>query len=142
MLAWLRERRALIMAKPLQYLTAPGRIGALTLKNRMVVTAMGANLAEADASCGERIIAYHERQARGGAGLIITGVSSVDWPNGAPIPAPIGLSDDRFLPGLERLAEAVHRHGAKIAAQWHHGLGLAVAGLFRGAAGVIALDEE
>ena len=105
----------------LKHLLQPGRIGPLELKNRMVVSAMGVNLGEEDASCGDRIIAYHERQAKGGVGLIITGVSSVDWPNGAPIPGPIGLSDDRFLPGLERLANAVHKQGAKIALQLHHG---------------------
>ena len=93
----------------------------MTLKNRMVVTAMGVNLGEADASCGDRIVAYHERQAKGGAALIITGVASVAWPNGAPIPGPIGLSDDRFLPGLTRLTEAAHAHDAKIAVQLHHG---------------------
>jgi len=82
---------------------------------------MGVNLGEEDATCGDRIIAYHERQARGGVGLIITGVSSVAWPDGAPIPGPIGLSDDRFLPGLTRLADAVHAHDAKIALQLHHG---------------------
>jgi 2,4-dienoyl-CoA reductase-like NADH-dependent reductase (Old Yellow Enzyme family)/thioredoxin reductase len=109
------------VGKVLEHLIKPGRIGSMTLKNRMVVTAMGVNLGEADATCGERIIAYHERQARGGAALIITGVASVAWPHGAPIPGPIGLSDDRFLPGLSALAEAVHRHGAKIAAQLHHG---------------------
>lgn len=48
-------------------LTQPGSIGSLTLKNRMIVSAMGVNLAEEDGTCGERIIAYHERQARGGA---------------------------------------------------------------------------
>lgn len=93
----------------------------MTLKNRMVVTAMGVNLGESDATCGERLIAYHERQARGGAALIITGVASVGWPHGAPIPGPIGLSEDRFLPGLEALVAAVHRHDCRIAAQLHHG---------------------
>lgn len=109
------------MNKPLQYLSQPGRIGAMSLKNRMLVTAMGANLGEEDASCGDRIIAYHERQARGGAALIITGVASVGWPHGAPMPRPIGLSDDRFLPGLRALVDAVHKHDCRIAAQLHHG---------------------
>ena len=109
------------MTDRFRHLTQAGRIGSMHLKNRMVVTAMGVNLGEADATCGERIIAYHERQARGGAALIITGVTSVAWPDGAPIPGPIGLSEDRFLPGLESLAAAAHRHGAKIAVQLHHG---------------------
>ena len=101
------------MAGNYSHLTEPGRIGTMQLKNRMLVTAMGVNLGESDATCGDRIIAYHERQAAGGAALIITGVSSVAWPQGAPIPGPIGLSDDRFLPGLSRLTDAVHAHDAK-----------------------------
>ncbi|HZV10504.1 MAG TPA: NADH:flavin oxidoreductase, partial [Novosphingobium sp.] len=36
------------------------------------------------------------------------------------------ISDDRFIPGLARLCAAVHAHGARIAAQLHHG-GLAAA---------------
>ena len=43
----------------------------------MVVTAMGVNLAEDDGVCGERIIAFHERHAKGGAGLIVLGVAGV-----------------------------------------------------------------
>lgn len=87
----------------------------------MLVTAMGVNLGEPDASCGERLIAYHERQAAGGAALIITGVASVGWPNGSPMPGPIGLSDDRFITGLRALVSAVHGHDCLIAAQLHHG---------------------
>lgn len=104
-----------------RHLLAPGRIGTMTLRNRIVVTAMGASLAEPDGQCGERIVRYHESQAKGGAGLIITGVAGVAWPTGANQVNQIAISDDRFLPGLTALTEAVHAHGAKIAAQLHHG---------------------
>ena len=87
----------------------------------MIVSAMGVNLAEADGSCGERIIAYHERQARGGVGLIVLGVMGVAWPHGANQPRQIAISQDLHIPGLQALAEAVHKHGAKVAAQIHHG---------------------
>ncbi len=108
---------------PLSYsrLLSPGRIGALTLRNRIVVTAMGASLAEADGQCGERLLRYHEAQAQGGAGLIITGVAGVAWPVGANQTNQIAISADRFVPGLTALTQAVHAHGAKIAAQLHHG---------------------
>lgn len=96
-----------------------------------MVAAMGVSLAEADGVCGERLIAYHEEQAKGGAGLIITGVTGVAWPHGAVLSNQTAISDDRFLPGLTELVERVHRHGAKIAAQLHHG-GLA-AGFSAGA---------
>ena len=104
-----------------RHLLAPGRIGTLELRNRMIVAAMGVSLAEEDGTCGERLIAYHEAQARGGVGLIITGVTGVAWPVGVVMPQQCGISDDRFIPGLKRLTDAVHAHGAKIAAQLHHG---------------------
>src|SRR5690625_1299547 len=109
------------MAKSYSNLLQPGRIGTLDLRNRMVVTAMGVNLAEPDGSCGERIRAYHAEQAKGGAGLIILGVSGVGWPLGANQPGQVAISDDRFIDGLSQLADAVHAHGSKIAAQLHFG---------------------
>lgn len=109
------------MAKSYSNLLQPGRIGTLELRNRMAVTAMGVNLAEPDGSCGERIRAYHAEQAKGGAGLIILGVSGVGWPLGANQPGQVAISDDRFIDGLSQLADAVHAHGSKIAAQLHFG---------------------
>lgn len=102
-------------------LLSPTRIGKLELRNRIVVTAMGVNFAEPDGSASDRIIAYHEEQARGGAGLVITGATGVALPVGRVQGWQVGISEDRFIPGLLRLSEAVHRHGAKIAAQLHHG---------------------
>ncbi|MEH6571197.1 MAG: NAD(P)/FAD-dependent oxidoreductase [Halioglobus sp.] len=109
------------MKKTFPQLTQPGRIGSMQLKNRMLVTAMGVNLAEADGSCGDRIIAFHERQAQGGAGMIVLGVAGVGWPHGGNQPRQIAISDDRHIPGLARLADAVHKHGTKLATQLHHG---------------------
>ena len=103
------------------HLLSPGRIGTLELRNRIVVTAMGVSLSEDDGTVGERMIAYHEEQARGGAALIISGVTGVAWPVGAVSWQQTAISDDRFIPGLTRLCERVHAQGAKIAAQLHHG---------------------
>jgi 2,4-dienoyl-CoA reductase (NADPH2) len=104
-----------------RHLLSEGQIGKLAIRNRIIVTAMGVSLSEADGHVGERLMAYHEEQAKGGAGLIITGVAGVAWPTGAVQPNQTAISDDRFLPGLTELAARVHRHGAKIAAQLHHG---------------------
>jgi len=102
-------------------LLSEGRIGALTLKNRMIVTAMGVSLSEPDGHVGQRLIDYHLAQAKGGAALIVMGVTGVAWPVGAVSPNQTAISDDCYLPGLTRLAEAVHRAGGRIAAQLHHG---------------------
>jgi 2,4-dienoyl-CoA reductase-like NADH-dependent reductase (Old Yellow Enzyme family)/NADPH-dependent 2,4-dienoyl-CoA reductase/sulfur reductase-like enzyme len=103
------------------HLLSPGRIGSLDLRNRIVVTAMGVSLSEEDGTVGEQLIAYHEAQAKGGAGLIISGVTGVAWPVGAVAWRQTAISDDRFIPGLKVLTARVHHHGAKIAAQLHHG---------------------
>ena len=101
-------------------LLAPGRIGSLELRNRIIMAPMGSNFAEADGQCGERIQAYYEARARGGAGLLIMGVCSVAFPAGTAEPFQVGVSSDAFIPGLSRLAERVHQHGAKIAMQLQH----------------------
>ena len=101
-------------------LLAPGRIGSLTVRNRIIMAPMGSNYAEADGQCGERIQAYYEARARGGAGLLIMGVCSVAFPAGTAEPFQVGVSSDDFIPGLSRLAERVHQHGAKIAMQLQH----------------------
>ncbi|MBO4968601.1 MAG: NADH:flavin oxidoreductase, partial [Pseudomonas sp.] len=101
-------------------LLAPGRIGSLELRNRIIMAPMGSNFAEADGQCGERIQAYYEARARGGAGLLIMGVCSVAFPAGTAEPFQVGVSSDDFIPGLSRLAERVHQHGAKIAMQLQH----------------------
>jgi 2,4-dienoyl-CoA reductase-like NADH-dependent reductase (Old Yellow Enzyme family)/NADPH-dependent 2,4-dienoyl-CoA reductase/sulfur reductase-like enzyme len=101
-------------------LMSPGRIGKMELRNRIVVTAMGVNLAS-EGVCGERIRAYLEEQARGGAGLVITGVAGVAWPVGSNQPGQVAISDDRFIAGLKAIADAIHSHGARYALQLHHG---------------------
>lgn len=109
--------------KPTLYphLLSPGHIGSMALRNRIVVTAMGVNMAELDGTCGPRIRAYHEAQAKGGAGLIIMGASGVSWPVGGVQIRQIAISEDRHIPGLAEVARAVHNHGAMLAMQLHMG---------------------
>jgi len=109
------------MTKSYGKLLASGRIGPMELRNRIILTAMGVSMADPDGSVSDRLIGYHTEQAKGGAGLIITGVTGVAWPVGAVMPNQTAISEDRFIPGLRRLTDAVHAHGAKIAAQLHHG---------------------
>ena len=109
------------MSNPFSPLLQPGRIGTLDIRNRIVMAPMGSNFAETDGTCGERIQAYYEARAKGGAGLLTMGVCSVAYPHGTGEPYQVGLSHDDFIPGLAAVAERVHRHGAKICLQLHHG---------------------
>lgn len=75
-----------------------------------------------DGAITELNIAHYEARARGGVGLLILETSAVAWPIGATSLHQPALSDDRFIPGLTRLAQAVHHHGSKLVVQMcHHG---------------------
>lgn len=103
-----------------QHLLKPGKIGGLTLRNRIIMAPMGSNYAEKDGHCGERIQAYYEARAKGGVGLITMGVVSIAFPAGTAEPYQVGISKDEFIPGLKALTDRVHAHGAKISLQLQH----------------------
>jgi 2,4-dienoyl-CoA reductase-like NADH-dependent reductase (Old Yellow Enzyme family) len=99
----------------------PGRIGPIELRNRIVLPAMDMNLCD-HGMITDGEIAHYERRAAGGAALVITGSGAVAYPVGAASRHQPGLSDDRFVPGLTRLADAVHRAGSLLCIQLtHHG---------------------
>lgn len=105
-----------------EHLTSPIKIGAMELRNRMAMSAMGVELADEDGHAREPIIAYYEERARGGIGLIVTEVCAIAYPRGATARRQLAISSDDYLPGLRELTARVHRHGAKIALQLvHHG---------------------
>ncbi len=103
-----------------QHLMSAGRIGGLTLRNRILMAPMGSNLCETDGHCGERIQAYYEARARGGAGAVIVGVAAIAWPRGNCNPNQVGISSDEFLPGLTALARRVKQHGCRAIIQLQH----------------------
>ena len=103
------------MAVAYPHLLAAGQIGSLQLKNRMIVAAMGANYGELDGRSGARIRIYHETQAAGGVGLIISGACGVAYPIGCVQPNQIAISDDKYIDGLRELVEAVHAKGGAFA---------------------------
>ena len=100
-------------------LFSPIKIKSLELTNRVVMPPMGTNLGNEDGTVSEANLAYIKRRARGGAGLIITEISSIH-PNGSGIANELGAYDDRFIPGLKKIADAVHAAGSKVALQLHH----------------------
>jgi 2,4-dienoyl-CoA reductase-like NADH-dependent reductase (Old Yellow Enzyme family)/siroheme synthase (precorrin-2 oxidase/ferrochelatase) len=102
-------------------LLAPGRIGALDLRNRIVMCPMGHHLSEPDGAVSRNEAAYFEARARGGAALVIVGNVGIASPAGTSDGRMTAASDDaRHLAGLTDLAARVHRHGAAVAAQLNH----------------------
>ena len=106
----------------------PGRIGRLEIKNRIVMAPMGTTgLTEPDGRFSPRAIDYYVARARGGTGLIITGLMAVDNEIERKSPPPwcyLPRADAPiYVARLAELTEAVHDYGAKIAAQLTAGVG-------------------
>ncbi len=103
------------------HLLSPGFLGAVSLRNRIVLPGMDMNHCE-NGEMTDREIEHYAARAAGGCALVTTGASAIAWPIGAASWHEAGLGDDRHLPGLTRLADAVHAGGAKLSVQLvHHG---------------------
>src|SRR4030042_6042678 len=100
-------------------LFAPIKIKSLELVNRAVMPPMGTNLGNPDGTVSEANLAYIKRRRSGGAGLIITEIASIR-PSGSAIPNELGAYDDRFIPGLKKIADAGTAAGRQGAFQLHH----------------------
>ncbi len=94
----------------------------MTVPNRVVLPAMDMNLCEDGGEIEKGDIDHFVARAAGGTGLIITGCCAVAYPLGCTSRKEPGLSEDRFIPGLKALADAVHDAGSKLCVQMtHHG---------------------
>jgi 2,4-dienoyl-CoA reductase-like NADH-dependent reductase (Old Yellow Enzyme family) len=100
-------------------LFSEGRIGSMRLKNRFVRSAAHEGRAQNE-FVSDEMIRLHEGFARGGVGLALTGYMAVMQYGTAP--SRIGAYDDKFIPGLTRLAKAVHDVGpdTRLGAQIGH----------------------
>lgn len=99
----------------LKNLFQPIKVGEMELNNRIIFLAIGTGYG-ADDQVTERQKNFYAERARGGAGLLITGIT-IPSSLGRPIPGMIGIYHDRFIPGHRQLTDMVHAEGAKIAIQ-------------------------
>jgi len=97
----------------------PMKIGTMELKNRLVVPAMSTLTATPEGACTEQFIAYHERKAKGGWGLVITEYYGIA-PYVGFFPSMLGIWNDELVENHKQLTDRVHAAGGKIAAQISH----------------------
>lgn len=108
------------MSENFPKLFEPWFIGKCEVPNRIALTPMLMEVAELDGTAGDRAVAYYSERAKGGTGLIQTEVTRIsDW-TGCTGPRQLSVTSDRCIPGLTRLADAVHKEGAKVFVQLHH----------------------
>lgn len=105
----------------------PTTVGSIPVKNRYAMAPMGPlGFATADGGWNQRGIEYYATRARGGIGLIITGICPVGNPcepfQGSIIPCPT-TNPGAFLRTSRELVERVHSYGSKIVFQAGAGFG-------------------
>ena len=110
-----------------QNLFTPVKIGSVTIKNRFAMAPMGPlGLADAQGGFNQRGIDYYTERAKGGTGLIITGVTFSDCkvetqsmpncPNSTYNPV-------HFIRTSREMTERVHAYGSKIFLMMSAGFG-------------------
>ncbi len=107
-------------------LLEPIEIGALKLRNRIVLPAMVTRLSGEDGHVNRDIIDRYVRFARGEPGLMVIEAMAVHDARSGPL---LRISDDGFLPGLIELRRAVQDAGdVKVIPQIIHFLKIARSG--------------
>ena len=95
-------------------LFTPYKIGNVTIKNRIGMSAMGLFAANTDGSPSMFTSAFYEDRARGGTGLIIVGGSMVSRKAANGITG-MYWEDKSVVPHHTDIVERCHRYGAKVA---------------------------
>lgn len=96
------------------------KIGNLRLRNRFVRSATYDGCADKSGHVTEKQIHLYEELAKGGVGLIVSGIASIH-PSGRISAFQNIISDDSAIPGLKKLVHAANSHGAGIVLQLFHG---------------------
>jgi 2,4-dienoyl-CoA reductase-like NADH-dependent reductase (Old Yellow Enzyme family)/thioredoxin reductase len=106
---------------PLKYLFKPIKIGAMEVKNRLVMPPMGINFGVDEAgNVTDQLTEYFAVRARGGTGMLIVGGGAVH-PTGLDLPNLPPLWDDKYIPALMQMTGKVHRSDVKFGMQLLHG---------------------
>ncbi len=103
-----------------RHLFEPIMIGKVLVPNRICHVPTDISSAHADGSVSFRDIYHHTVIAKGGTGFIIVGATSPQGSTGKSTVTCLVADGDEYIPGLARLAEAMHRYGAKCAVQLQH----------------------
>jgi 2,4-dienoyl-CoA reductase (NADPH2) len=93
------------------------KINTLEVKNRIYLPAMHLGMAN-NFEVTDQIVEFYAERARGGAGMITVGYATVDDLSGNT--TNIGAHKDEFIPGLERLSNAIKDNGARSCVQINH----------------------
>ena len=86
----------------------------------MVKTASSLGVAQDDGQVSDLTLCFYDTLARGGVGMIVVEHGFIDYPRGMTGSGRLANSDDKYRPGLARLASVMHDGGAVGIAQLGH----------------------
>lgn len=104
-------------------LLSPITIGSISLPNRLLMTPMGTEMGTEDGRSTPREAAYYAERAKGGTGLVMTGITFVVDDFDPIAPGLARIDTDEHTPGIAAIADAVHAHNGTLALQLTAGLG-------------------
>ena len=107
------------MKNKIEYLTKPGRIGSLEIRNRMIMAPMGTSYGTPNGGVTQRLIDYLEARAKGGVGLIIV-ENTLVRPHeeyGESFVCQLTMWDYNSIPQWHELTSAIHFWGARVFVQ-------------------------
>ena len=100
-------------------LFSPIKIGTLELPSRIVFSPCGSGTMSEEGHVTDRTVDLYTEYASGGAAMICVEDAHVNLV-GSRAPSNPRFDDDSYMPGLARLAEAIHRSGSKAAIHLSH----------------------
>ncbi|MDJ0721575.1 MAG: FAD-dependent oxidoreductase [Desulfobacterales bacterium] len=100
---------------------SPLAIGAMTVKNRLLMSAMSINFGvDENGFVTDQLSAYFEARARGGVGAMLVGGGAVH-PTGIELPDLPRLWDDACIPSLARMVDTMRPYDVRFGVQLMHG---------------------
>lgn len=107
--------------KKYPHIFSPGRIGKMETKNRIKYASTETNFNTRDGFVTDAEVAYMEAQARGGSGIVTTqGAYTDPRAEGKGYVGMMGIWDDKYIPGLKRIADVIRKYEAKSVCQLMH----------------------
>jgi 2,4-dienoyl-CoA reductase-like NADH-dependent reductase (Old Yellow Enzyme family)/thioredoxin reductase len=100
-------------------LNAPGLIGPMRLKNRIIMAPMGTNYGTTDGFATDRDKRYYAERARGGVAMIVTEAMNIS-PGARNHNNSLCVFHDAFIPGLRAMVEAIKAHDVYTVGQLNH----------------------
>ncbi|SKC84422.1 oxidoreductase [Maledivibacter halophilus] len=107
------------MTKEYSKILEPITIGKVKVRNRINMAPMTTLYAGHNGEITEQCVQYYGARARGGTGMVTIEGAYVNE-TALQIPCSINVSDDKFIPGLSRIADAIKDNGSVAVLQLIH----------------------